>query len=85
MPILARLVQILFLALVLAVPSVVHAEKLLAAPPPSGALRAGQRVLVDDHTCPPGQVKEITGGSNASVKDGTTLPGTSRQIRCIPH
>jgi len=28
--------------------------------PPDGALRLGQRVRVDDGTCPAGQVKEVT-------------------------
>ena len=28
--------------------------------PPEGAMRLGQRVRVDDGTCPAGQVKEVT-------------------------
>jgi len=41
---------------------------------PRGSLSTGQRVLVNDGSCPPGQIKEIVGGSSA--------PG-SRQRRCI--
>lgn len=50
---------------------------LLAADPPMlteapgrGALREGQRVLVDDRSCPAGQVREIIGGSNAQARGG---------------
>jgi len=46
----------------------------LTSDPPIGSLRTGQRVLVNDGSCPPGQIKEIIGGSKA--------PGT-RQRRCI--
>jgi len=46
----------------------------LTSDPPIGSLRTGQRVLVNDGSCPPGQIKEIVGASSA--------PG-SRQRRCI--
>ena len=66
---------------------------LLAADPPMlteapgrGALREGQRVLVDDRTCPAGQVREIIGGSNAQARGGGgATPPTPRQSRCIPR
>jgi hypothetical protein len=41
-------------------------------------LRLGQRVLVDDGSCPAGQIKEVTG-----VKLTTT--GVSRASRCVPR
>ena len=40
-----------------------------------GALRYGERVLVDDGSCPRGQIKQITGGSKGR--------GISRSQRCI--
>ena len=34
--------------------------------PPSGGLRYGQRLLVDDGSCPAGQIKELVGGNSAN-------------------
>jgi serine/threonine protein kinase/peptidoglycan hydrolase-like protein with peptidoglycan-binding domain len=48
--------------------------------PPPGALRAGERVLVDDGTCPPDQIKEVTGGRNITA---TNRDRTARTRRCI--
>jgi hypothetical protein len=49
----------------------------LAAEPAPGTLDAGQRVLVDDGTCPAGQVKEVTGGNSFSG-------GTAKRLRrCV--
>jgi len=39
-----------------------------------GDLRLGQRVLVDDGTCPAGQVKQVTGST----------PGNPRIKECVP-
>jgi hypothetical protein len=45
--------------------------------PSSGSLPRGQVILVDDGTCPAGQIKEVTGGnSNQRVQ---------RTRRCIPR
>ena len=41
-------------------------------------LRLGQRVMVDDGSCPAGQIKEVTG-----VK--LTTSGVSRARRCVPR
>jgi hypothetical protein len=41
-------------------------------------LRLGQRVMVDDGSCPPGQIKEVTG-----VK--LTDSGVSRARKCVPR
>ena len=41
-------------------------------------LRLGQRVLVDDGSCPAGQIKEVTG-----VKLTTT--GIARARKCVPR
>jgi hypothetical protein len=51
----------------------------LTAEPPRGALRSGERVLVDDGTCPPGQIKEVIGGANVKGRGGP------RTRRCIPR
>jgi hypothetical protein len=41
-------------------------------------LRLGQRILVDDGSCPAGQIKEVTG-----VKLTTT--GVARARKCVPR
>jgi Family of unknown function (DUF6719) len=41
-------------------------------------LRLGQRIMVDDGSCPAGQIKEVTG-----VK--LTSSGVSRARRCVPR
>ena len=43
-----------------------------------GTLRLGQRVLVDDGTCPPGQVKEVSGAK-------MTQAGVTPARKCIPR
>jgi hypothetical protein len=43
-----------------------------------GELRLGQRIKVDDGTCPVGQVKEISGAK-------MTPTGIVRAQRCIPR
>ena len=47
--------------------------------PPAGALRSGERVLVDDRSCPKGQIKEVIGGRDL----GGSSAGQRRQRRCI--
>jgi hypothetical protein len=41
-------------------------------------LRLGQRIMVDDGSCPAGQIKEVTG-----VKLTTT--GIARARKCVPR
>ncbi len=43
-----------------------------------GDLRLGQRVLVDDGTCPAGQVKEVMGAQ-------MTASGVARTHKCVPR
>jgi hypothetical protein len=50
--------------------------------PPAGALRPGQIVLVDDGSCPAGQIKQVTGGSNLS-KGQPVAGGVGRGRTCI--
>ena len=56
--------------------------QILKAEPAMGKLREGQVVLVDDGTCPKGQIKEVTGGNHVKV-GGTKQIERSR--RCIPR
>jgi hypothetical protein len=41
-------------------------------------LRLGQRIHVDDGTCPPGQVKEVSGSKMSST-------GVVRTRKCVPR
>jgi uncharacterized protein DUF6719 len=41
-------------------------------------LRLGQRILVDDGTCPAGQIKEVSGSQ-------MTTSGVLRTRKCIPR
>ena len=41
-------------------------------------LKLGQRVKIDDGTCPPGQVKEVSGAK-------MTETGVARARKCIPR
>ncbi|QFY63020.1 hypothetical protein FZ934_22105 (plasmid) [Rhizobium grahamii] len=49
-------------------------QSILKAEPPKGTLATGQKVLVDDGSCPAGQVKQVTGAT----------PGTPRIKECVP-
>jgi hypothetical protein len=42
------------------------------------ALRLGQRILVDDGSCPAGQIKEVSGAQ-------MTTTGVARTSKCIPR
>ena len=64
----------------------------LAKDPEAGHLLPGRQVLVDDGSCPAGQIKELTGGSNrkCEVDAGVTdtskchpVTGAHRTSRCI--
>ena len=41
-------------------------------------LRLGQRIMVDDGSCPAGQIKEVSGAR-------MTATGILRAIKCIPR
>ena len=58
------------------------AAEVLKREPPMGQLREGQTVLVDDGSCPKGQIKEVVGGNH--VKVGGTKH-VERTHRCIPR
>jgi len=67
---------VISLALLIASPAL-GGEKVLKHEPPEGALRTGKRVLVDDGTCPPGQLLQVIGGSRT--------PRSPRQRVCVPR
>ena len=58
------------------------AAEILKKEPPMGQMREGQVVLVDDGTCPAGQIKQVIGGNH--VKVGGTKH-IERVHRCIPR
>lgn len=65
--------------LVIAAPAL---AEVLKKEPPMGQLREGQVVLVDDGSCPAGQIKEVIGGNHVKVG------GTKHIVRthkCIPR
>ncbi len=43
----------------------------------------GEVVFVDDGSCPPGQIKRITGGSNRDYGTDRRRPGTQREVTCL--
>ena len=49
--------------------------------PAMGKMKEGERLLVDDGSCPAGQIKEVIGGNH--VKAGGNKQ-TERTRRCIP-
>jgi hypothetical protein len=55
--------------------------EVLKEEPPMGQLREGQTVLVDDGSCPAGQIKQVIGGND--VKAGGTKH-ILRTYKCIP-
>ncbi len=56
--------------------------QVLKTEPRMGALREGQVVLVDDGTCPRGQIKQVIGGNHVEVGG---FKQVKRQRRCIPR
>ncbi|MGE0039083.1 MAG: DUF6719 family protein [Xanthobacteraceae bacterium] len=50
--------------------------------PAMGALKPGQRVLVDDGRCPKGQISEVIGGDHVEVGGKAQI---KRIRKCIPR
>ncbi len=48
---------------------------MVTSEPGPGKLRSGSKVLVDDGSCPNGQVKQVTGGNNKK--------GIERKRECV--
>ncbi len=55
--------------------------QVLKREPPMGALKERQRVLVDDGSCPAGQIKEVIGGNHVKAGGHKQI---ERSRRCIP-
>ena len=51
------------------------AIEVLKEEPPKNSLPRGKVVYVDDGTCPRGEIKEVTGGSE--------VKGIPRRVRCV--
>jgi hypothetical protein len=56
--------------------------EVLKREPPMGQLREGQIVLVDDGSCPAGQIKQVTGGNHVAAGGFKNIVRTRR---CIPR
>ncbi len=56
--------------------------EVLKKEPPMGQMREGQIALVDDGTCPAGQIKQVIGGNHVSVGGTKHI---LRTRRCIPR
>ena len=50
-------------------------QTMMQSDPPPGTLAYNAKVLVDDGSCPAGQVKQVTGGNNAR--------GIGRKSECV--
>ncbi|HWV43473.1 MAG TPA: DUF6719 family protein [Pseudorhodoplanes sp.] len=57
------------------------AQQVLKREPAMGAMREGERVLVDDGTCPGGQIKEVIGGNHVKVGGTKKIERTRRCIK----
>ncbi len=57
--------------------------QVLQQEPGAGQLRTGQVVLVDDGSCPKGQIKQVTAGSNLGTNMGAVQGGSGRQRTCV--
>jgi hypothetical protein len=58
------------------------AQGIMRREPAAGQLRAGDIVFVDDGTCPKGQIKKVTGGSNVG-NNVAGMVGRNRHKECI--
>jgi hypothetical protein len=58
------------------------AATIVKTEPPMGALKEGQVVLVDDGSCPAGQIKKVIGGNHTKVGGFKNIV---RERSCIPR
>ena len=72
-------VVILVLLAAVAVPDHARAQ-IVKREPAMGAMKEGERVLVDDGSCPKGQIKEVIGGNHTKVGGKKQLPRTRKCI-----
>ena len=50
--------------------------------PAMGAMKEGEVVLVDDGSCPKGQIKRVVGGNHVKVGGSKKI---ERTRKCVPH
>jgi hypothetical protein len=67
---------------VLGVVSSSFATTIVKQEPAMGAMREGQVVLVDDGSCPAGQIKRVVGGNHTKVGGTKQIVRTSS---CVPR
>lgn len=58
-----------------------HAQEIAKREPPAGSLRG--MILVDDGSCPKGQIKEVSQGGSAGVGGNTRGTPVARSRRCV--
>jgi hypothetical protein len=63
-----------------AIPMERAAAQIVKKEPAMGAMKEGERVLVDDGSCPKGQIKEVIGGNHTKVGGKKQI---ERRRRCI--
>ena len=64
----------LALVAILAIAQAATAQAIMKQEPPPGGLRRGQMVLVDDGSCPKGQIKQIIAGSEGRKRTRSCVP-----------
>ena len=69
-------------ALLFALSASVATAEVLKKEPKMGALREGQTVLVDDGSCPKGQIKRVVGGNHLKVGGSKQ---NERSRTCVPR
>ena len=72
--------QILILCFAVGIVATASAQT-VSKEPAMGMLKPGQRVLVDDRSCPAGQIKEVIGGDHTKAGGKQQI---ERRRRCIP-
>ena len=75
-----KLTAFSFLMLLISIP--VASAQILKKEPAMGALREGQTVLVDDGSCPKGQIRRVTGGNHVKVGGSKR---NERSRTCVPR
>ena len=69
-------------ALANGISGIADAQRKVAREPDMGKMRPGERLLVDDGSCPAGQMKLVIGGNHVKVGGNAQV---ERTRRCVPH
>jgi hypothetical protein len=70
-------------ALTLTAASAAVAATIVTQEPPAGQFRPGMRILVDDGSCPAGQIKEIVDLTSPQTAPGQRVAAVKRIRHCI--